>query len=119
MVTDYILAGLGVLVAVIGYLLAKRDDKRQEEIKANAAAVEKLRDTHQQEINELFRLRHIDVVALADYKTSIATNHYTGPELDTKFAQLNGTMEKGFSTLGEDLREMTRALTDHLNKSHH
>lgn len=118
MITELALLGLGVLITVIGYLLAKRDEKRQEETRLANQAIEKLREAHQSEINELFRLRHLDVLALADYKTSIAANHYTGQELDAKFAQLNGTMEKGFNALGEDLRGMTRALTDHLNKSH-
>ncbi|MFA6064030.1 MAG: hypothetical protein WC736_15685 [Gallionella sp.] len=116
--TEWILAGLGVLVGVIGWLLAKRDDKRQEEIAASAAAVEKLRTEHQSEIHELFRLRAQDVQALAEYKLKIAENHYPKNELDSRFAQLNQTMEKGFNSLGEEVKAMTHAIVEHVNKSH-
>lgn len=116
--TEWILAGLGVLVGVIGWLLAKRDDKRQEEIRSNAEATEKLRAEHQSEIHELFRLRNQDAMALSEYKLKIAENHYPKGELDSRFAQLNQTMEKGFNLLGEDVKAMTRAIVDHVNKSH-
>lgn len=118
MVTELILAGLGVLVAVIGYLLAKRDDKRQDEIKANQDAIEKLRTEHQSELNELFRLRAQDVQALSDYKLKVSETHYPKGELDMRFGQLNATMEKGFGQLGEDIRAMTKALTEHIHKEH-
>lgn len=111
MITELILLGLGVLIGVIGYLLAKRDDKRQEEIKNAQAAVEKLRAEHQSEIHELFRLRNQDAMALAEYKLNVSENHYTTTELDKKFDQLNMTMNK----LDESIREMTRALTNNRN----
>lgn len=111
MTTELILLGLGVLITAIGYLLAKRDDKRQEEIKANSDAIEKLRAEHQSEIHELFRLRNQDAMALAEYKLKVSENHYTTTELDKKFDQLNLTMNK----LDESVREMTRALTTNRN----
>lgn len=106
MITELILLGLGVLIGVIGYLLAKRDDARQEEIKAVQTAIEKLRAEHQSEIHELFRLRNQDSMALAEYKLKVSENHYTVSELDKKFDQLNVTMNK----LDESVRAMIRAL---------
>lgn len=118
MITELVMLGLGVLIALIGYLLAKRDEKRQEEIKMCVETIEKLRRDHQSEIHELFRLRNQDVAALADYKLKIAENHYPKSELDARFSQLNQTMERGFGSLGEDIRAMTKALTEHVNKEH-
>lgn len=118
MTTEVILTGLGILVAAIGYLLAKRDDKRQDEIKANQDSIEKLRLEHQSELNELFRLRAQDVQALSDYKLKVSETHYPKGELDMRFAQLNATMEKGFNQIGEDIRGMTKALTEHIHEAH-
>jgi hypothetical protein len=118
MYVEIILFGIGVLVAVIGWLLAKRDDKRAEEIKENAAAMAKHRTETQETFGEIFRLRSHDAQTLSDYKLKIAENHYPKTELDSRFNQLNSTMEKGFGSLGEDIRAMTRALTDHITKDH-
>lgn len=115
MVTELILLGLGVLIGVIGYLLAKRDESRQAEIKANEDAVNKLRAEHQSEIHELFRLRNQDVMALAEYKLKVSENHYPKSELDMRFQQLNTTMERGFGQVNDGLKELTKALTDHIS----
>lgn len=91
---------LGIIFSVIGWLLSNKDKKQGEEIA-------KLFVLHDDDSKELMRLQ-----------LEIARNHYPKSELDVRFAQLDATIKEGFKDLGSDIKEMTKALHDHL-KEHH
>jgi len=92
---------LPAVVGVVGWLLANKDAKQQEEIKL------------------LFKKHDADTEALRLLELKVAQNHYERPELDRKFDKLELAIKDGFSELGSDLREMTRALNKHLNDHPH
>lgn len=90
----------GTIFSVIGWLLSNKDKKQGEEI------------------TKLFALHEADSRELMQLRLEIARNHYPKSELDVRFAQLDATIKEGFKDLGTDIKEMTKALHDHL-KEHH
>jgi len=131
---DYQIFMLGIIFAVIGWLLDRKDKKQGEEIKV-------LRDKHDEDIlvlktetkntissmklecttdvNKLYQLHHDNERKLAEHQLEIAKNHYPKQELDHRFSQLDTTIKDGFKSLSGDFKEMTKVLHDHMNSSHH
>lgn len=91
---------LGIVFSVIGWLLSNKDKKQGEEI------------------TKLFALHDEDSKELMQLRLEIARNHYPKSELDVRFAQLDATIKEGFKDLGTDIKEMTKALHDHLKERH-
>jgi hypothetical protein len=106
---ELLIAGLGVVFTVLWYLLRQKDAKQGEEIA-------EIRRQHKDDIDQLYKLHHKDVEKLAQLELEIAKNHYPKNELDKRFEQLDATIKYGFKSLGDDIREMTSALNEHLKE---
>lgn len=113
---EIILILAGCVVGVLGYLLKQRDDKQAEELKAGKAAHDKHVEDVKKGFTDLYKLHADDVAKLAALEVEIAKNHYPKPELDERFRQLDTTIKEGFRDLGNDIREMTKALQSHLQE---
>lgn len=100
MTTDILLLCLTGLFTVLWYLLRQKDAKQESEI------------------NNLYKLHHEDENKLHELELEIARNHYPKHELDARFSQLDATIRSGFSALSGDIKEMTKALQDHLQRHH-
>jgi len=107
---------LGILVAVIGYLLARKDEQQGKEIVAIkehcAAEIKALEERHRQELasvneqlRDLFKMHHADVAKLHELELSIADNHYKRTELDAWRAEF-----------GQAVKEIGRSISDQLDK---
>jgi len=86
------------IIAVLGYLLSQKDAKQAEEIAL------------------LFKKHDADVAELIQLRIQIASNHYERGELDRKFDKLDATITAGFQDLGRDIKDMTKALNNHLTE---
>lgn len=106
---EWIFGGISLLFGVIGYLLSLKDKRQGEEIM-------EMKTNYKADFENLYRLHHEDEEKLAEYKLVIAQNHYTQPQVDFRFQQLDNTMKDGFKELSVDLKEMTKMLTDHMVK---
>lgn len=73
-----------------------------------------MRVTYRAEIDQLYRLHHANEKSLADYKLLIAECHYTQPQIDNKFQQLDNTMKGGFCELSADIKALTKTLINHM-----
>lgn len=104
---EWAFGGVSLLFGVIGYLLSQKDKRQGEEIA-------EIKATCRADIENLYRLHHADHEKLSEYKLLVAQNHYTQPQIDFKFQQLDNTMREGFRILSADLKEMTRTLTEHM-----
>ena len=87
-----------MLLGLLWYLLRQKDEKQGHDIET------------------LFALHQKDVEKLAAFELEIAKNHYPKPELDQRFTQLDATIRGGFTTLSADVKEMTKALHDHMRE---
>lgn len=94
---------LGILVAVIGYLLRSKDLSQEKEI-------EDLRKSNQL----LFKKHDEDVAKLALFEKEVANLHYQKSELDLKFSSMEGTMKEGFVVLGSKFDKLADALMAHI-----
>lgn len=102
---------LGAVFSVLWYLLRQKDAKQGDEIA-------EIRRSHKDDIDTLYKLHHKDAERLTAFELEIAKNHYPKGDLDKRFEQLDITIKAGFTSLGGDIKEMTKALHDHL-KEHH
>lgn len=109
---------IGVAFSIIGWLLANKDKKQSEEIKAESVAREKGDDEIEKNVELLFKLHHGVDKELAAFKLEIAKNHYPKHELDQRFAELNLSIKEGFGTLSLELKEMNKSLHNHFDKHH-
>ncbi len=91
---------ISFVFAIIGWLLSNKDKKQAEEI-----------DT-------LFKLHKEDADKLSALQIYIAGQHYERKDLDLKFDKLETSISKGFDGLREDVRDMTKALHEHLSNHH-
>jgi type III secretory pathway component EscV len=109
-------AVLAVLIAALGYLLARKDEAQAKEITELRTSSE-AQATKQKETNNLLFQKHDqDVAALQDLRIQIAEGHYKKTELDQRFQRLEDTFEKGMDALGKKLDKMTDILVDHIQK---
>lgn len=92
MITELVMAAVGVVVAVIGYLLARKDAHQEKQIEA-------LWEKHDQ-----------DAARLQDVELDIAKRHYVKDELDARFGQLDSSIRTGLDTLGAKFDKLTEAL---------
>jgi hypothetical protein len=86
---------VGSLVAVLGYLL-KRKDEEQSHL-----------------IEELFSLHRADADRLHAMELKIASDHYVKAEMDSKFDKLESAMKSGFSVLGNKFDVLSSTLVAH------
>lgn len=107
---DFLQWGVTALFGIIGWLLANKDKKQGEEIA-------ELKNEFKKEVETLYRLHHLDEEKLAEYKLIVAQNHYTQPQVDFRFQQLDNTMREGFKELSADIKDMTKLLQAHLMES--
>lgn len=91
-------AAMGVLIAIVGWLLSNKDAKQAKEI------------------DLLFKKHDADAQALADLKLEIAKEHYLKHELDQRFQQLDSTFREGFRELKTSFDELSRVLIAHITK---
>lgn len=104
-------AVIGVFFSVIGWLLADKDKKQGKEIEANKIASER-------DIENIYKMCHNLTKDLAAFQLKLAENYYPSHELDKRFEQLNGTVERGFGAISTDLKEVMKAVHEHF-KEHH
>lgn len=109
---------IGVAFSIIGRLLANKDKKQGEEIKAETAMREKGDDAIKANVELLFKLYHGLEKDLSAFELEIAKNHYPKHELDQRFAELNLSIKEGFGALSGELKEMNKSLHSHF-KEHH
>lgn len=95
---ELVIAGVGLFLGAIGWLLADKDAKQAKQI------------------DLLFRKHDDDAKALQDLKVEIAKEHYLKHELDQRFQQLDTTFREGFEGLRTEFRELARVLIDHITK---
>jgi hypothetical protein len=109
MSAELLVLAVGGVFTVLWYLLRQKDAKQGEEISD-------IRKQHKDDIDLLYKLHNKDVEKLAQLELEIAKNHYPKNELDKRFEQLDATIKDGFKSLGEDIKQMTSALQDHLKE---
>ena len=97
------LACLGVLFAIIGYLLSKKDEKQEKYIE------------------ELFKMHNKDAADLADLKLKLAEHHpskadieATNAKMEHRLEKLESTMDRGFSELTSRMDLLLRELHEHI-----
>lgn len=88
----FIQIGVGVVIAIIGWLLRNKD-----------AAQEK-------QISELWDKHNDDAKALNDLRVQIAQNHYVKHELDQRFDKLEMAFREGFRELGDKFDKLAERL---------
>lgn len=96
---------LGVIFAIIGWLLRNKDAAQEEKIKDQAALIQTLFLKHDE-----------DARRLDDLKLEIARKHYVKDELDMRFDRLETTTRIGFDKLTAEFKELARALLDHIQR---
>jgi Tfp pilus assembly protein PilO len=101
---DILLFAAGVIVMIIGWLLAKKDQTQGDEIAALKASV-----------LTLFGKHDIDVAALQELRLQIAREHYQKEELDERFNKLEAAFQRGFDDLGHKFDRLSEALLEHLH----
>jgi hypothetical protein len=111
MSTELLVLAVSGVFAVLWYLLRQKDAKQGQEIA-------EIRKMHKDDVEILYKLHHKDVDRLTAFELEIAKNHYPKNDLDRRFEQLDKSIKDGFTELGGDIKEMTKALHDHL-KDHH
>ena len=106
------------ILGALAWLWVWKDRKRAEEIKDDKLTAEKGRNELKKEIDLLFKLHHNDEKELNNLALEIAKNHYPKNELDVRFQQLDSTLKEGFHSLSDDVKEMTKALMQHMSDEH-
>ena len=92
-------AGLvSILIGVVGWLLASKDTKQQQEIAV------------------LFKKHDDDAAALAALRVEIAKEHYLKHELDDRFRSLEQAIKESSATLGGKFDNLAETLVAHLIK---
>lgn len=92
---DWILpTGVGIIVSVIGYLLAAKDNAQEKQITA------------------LWEVHNADASRLANLELHVAKEHYIKPELDAKFAHLEIAFRDGFHELGNKFDKLSDRLLE-------
>jgi hypothetical protein len=109
---------IGVAFSIIGWLLANKDKKQSEEIKAESVSRKEDDDAIETNVDLLFKLYHELEKDLSAFKLEIAKNHYPKHELDQRFAELNLSIKEGFGALSGELKEMNKSLHNHFDKHH-
>lgn len=87
---------LSGLFSVVWYLLRKKDEQQEEQIRL------------------LFLKHDEDVKRLQDLELDIAKKHYVKEELDRMFDKLEKAVKDGFDTLGKKFDNLGQAFTDHM-----
>ena len=89
---------LGVVVALIGYLLRQKDAEQGSKI------------------DLLFSKHDNDAAALQELRLQIARDHYQKEELDARFARLEAAFQKGFDDLGRKFDRLSDVLLQHMHE---
>ena len=98
MLLEIVLAVLGGLFSIIGFLLHQKDAAQERSIEL------------------LFKKHDSDVVALQELKERIAGKHYERGELDVKFDRLESALRQGMDDLGTKFDHLSSTLIDLLKK---
>lgn len=93
-----LMLGLSVLVSAVAYLLRQKDAQQEQSIKL------------------LFKKHDEDAARLDAFQLEIAREHYVKAELDSKFDRLEQTTREGFISVSSEIKLMTKALLDHVNR---
>ena len=107
--TNVLVILLTILVTVVGYLLAERDQKN-EKVSAETKA------EHDRQIAALWLKHNEDAHELQELRILIAKDHYIKPELDAKFTELSSTFKTGFDQLGNKFDRLAETLIAHIVK---
>ncbi|MDD4913283.1 MAG: hypothetical protein PHP57_13400 [Sideroxydans sp.] len=85
---EYIGIGVGIVVAIISYLLTQKDKKQGEEIDYLKREVEQGKTN------------------LVNLQLHIAGEHYKAQTIDYKFAQIDVSIKEGFREIREDIKAL-------------
>jgi len=89
---------IGALVAVVGYLLKRKDEEQERNI------------------TDLYEKHHTDAERLHTVELRLATDHYVKSELDSKFDKMEEVMTHGFESLGVKFDVLSATLMAHITK---
>lgn len=89
---------LGAVFSVIGYLLRRKDEEQEQQIKL------------------LFSKHDSNAQALQDLRVQIARDHYQKGELDVRFDKLEAAFRAGFSELGMKFDRLSEVLMKHTSE---
>lgn len=93
-----LIAALGAIFTIVGYLLSQRDAKQAKEIEL------------------LFKKHDDDAAQLIDLRIKIAENHYQKNELDAKFSDINKTLKEGFTQLDGSIKKLGESFVAHVTE---
>ena len=111
----YITAGLAIIVAVIGYLLSKKDSSNEKAIddlkmaqKALylASEAKEVRDRVDADVQKLFDLHAADAQRLNELELSVARNQYSKSEIDNLFGMMRTALNDGFREMKDAIQEI-------------
>lgn len=100
---EYVMYVGGILVGILGYLLAKKDEAQEQKI----ADLEQI---HGKQITTLWEKHDIDAKELENLKLLVASKHYERGELDSKFDKLETSFKEGMIALGIKLDKLTEVI---------
>jgi len=127
---------LTILISIIGYLLAKRDDAQESKIiqlrndkqravvgvrtelqamlVAQRLSFEDKTKAFDATIRDLYLKHQTDVEKLEALQREVDREHYNKAELDSKLAELKSTFKIGFTSLSEQLSRLSKHLIEHM-----
>lgn len=89
---------MGGIVAIIGYLLKRKDDDQMHQI------------------TDLYSKHHEDADRLHKVELKLASDHYVKSEMDGKFDKMENVMKHGFDSLGTKFDVLSATLVAHITK---
>lgn len=114
---------VGVVIGLISWLLARKDNEQETKIKDNKAHHDAALADHKiqvkNDIDILHRMHKEDVAKLDELQREVDREHYRKTELDSKFDKLDNSIQEGFKGLRADMKEMMGVFNQHITEENH